>query len=121
MEDFEAEWLYTKPFDFIHGRELEGCISDEDALFRRAFKHLKPGGHIELQAAYPHCLSDDSTAEKAENTQSWLKSLLEGSAKFGKSLEGVIGWKEKLVKVGFVDVKQEILKVRCTLAYPERC
>lgn len=115
MDDFEAEWLYSKPFDFIHSRELEGCIGDEDALFRRAFKHLKPGGYIEFQAAYPRWLSDDGTAEKAENAQSWLKTLIDGSAKFGKSLEGAIGWKEKLVKAGFVDVKQEIFKVSCTL------
>ncbi|KAJ4316288.1 hypothetical protein N0V84_007933 [Fusarium piperis] len=111
VDDYEAEWLYSRPFDFIHARELEGCISDEDALFRRVFEHLKPGGYIEFQAAYPRWLSDDGTAEKAENAQSWLKTLLEGSAKFGKSLEGVIGWKEKMEKTGFVDVKQEILKM----------
>ncbi|KAH7471942.1 hypothetical protein FOMA001_g13502 [Fusarium oxysporum f. sp. matthiolae] len=111
VDDFEAEWLYSKPFDFIHSRELEGCISDEDALFRRAFQHLKPGGYIEFQAAYPRWLSDDGTAEKAENAQSWLKTLIDGSAKFGKSLEGAIGWKEKLEKAGFVDVKQEIFKI----------
>ncbi|RSL49825.1 hypothetical protein CEP54_012244 [Fusarium duplospermum] len=111
VDDFEAEWLYSKPFDFIHSRELEGCIGDEDALFRRALQHLKPGGYIEFQAAFPRCLSDDGTAEKAENTQSWLKTLIDGSAKFGKSLEGAIGWKEKLEKAGFVDVKQEIFKI----------
>ncbi|RKK65352.1 hypothetical protein BFJ69_g16355 [Fusarium oxysporum] len=111
VDDFEAEWLYSKPFDFIHSRELEGCISEEDALFRRAFQHLKPGGYIEFQAAYPRWLSDDGTAEKAENAQSWLKTLIDGSAKFGKSLEGAIGWKEKLEKAGFVDVKQEIFKI----------
>lgn len=120
MDDFEAEWLYSKPFDFIHSRELEGCIGDEDALFRRAFQHLKPGGYIEFQAAYPRWLSDDGTAEKAENAQSWLKTLIDGSAKFGKSLEGAIGWKEKLEKAGFVDVKQEIFKVCYTLTYLSR-
>ncbi|KAI8710756.1 hypothetical protein NCS52_01535400 [Fusarium sp. LHS14.1] len=53
IDDFEEEWLYTKPFDFIHARELEGCISDDDILFRRAFEHLKPGRYIEFQATYP--------------------------------------------------------------------
>ncbi|KAF5013376.1 hypothetical protein FDECE_623 [Fusarium decemcellulare] len=100
VDDFEAEWLYKTPFDFIHGRELEGCIGDEDQLFRRAFENLTPGGYIEFQATYPRWLSDDGTAEKAENAQKWLKHLLEGSAKFGKSLEGAINWKEKLEKAG---------------------
>ncbi|OBS16098.1 hypothetical protein FPOA_13176 [Fusarium poae] len=111
VDDFEAEWLYTKPFDFIHARELEGCISNDDELFRRAFRHLAPGGYIEFQAAYPHWLSDDGTADKAENAQSWLKVLLEGSAKFGKSLEGAVNWKNKIEKAGFVDVQEEVRKM----------
>ncbi|KAL3595893.1 hypothetical protein FPOAC2_10263 [Fusarium poae] len=111
VDDFEAEWLYTKPFDFIHARELEGCISNDDELFRRTFRHLAPGGYIEFQAAYPHWLSDDGTADKAENAQSWLKILLEGSAKFGKSLEGAVNWKNKIEKAGFVDVQEEVRKM----------
>ncbi|KAM0428955.1 hypothetical protein ACHAPT_006758 [Fusarium lateritium] len=111
VDDFEEEWVYRKPFDFIHGRELEGCIANEDELFRRAFEHLAPGGYVEFQAAYTRWLSDDGTAEKAENAQTWLKTLLEGSAKFGKSLEGAIGWKEKIEAAGFVDVQQQVLKL----------
>ncbi|CAG9953140.1 unnamed protein product [Clonostachys rosea f. rosea IK726] len=111
VDDYEAEWLYSKPFDFIHARELEGCIGDDDQLFRRAFEHLAPGGYIEFQAADPNWMSDDGTADKAENANSWLKTLVEGSAKFGKSLEIAVDWKEKMEKAGFVDIKQEILKV----------
>ncbi|KAI8648171.1 hypothetical protein NCS57_01484900 [Fusarium keratoplasticum] len=111
VDDFEAEWLYTKPFDFIHARELEGCISDDDELFRRAFRHLTPGGYIEFQAANPRWMSDDGTADKAENAQNWLKILLEGSVKFGKPLEIAVDWKEKMEKAGFVDVQQEVRKM----------
>lgn len=56
-------------------------------------------------------MSDDGTGDKAENANSWLKTLVEGSAKFGKSLEIALDWKEKMEKAGFVDVRQEILKV----------
>ncbi|RSL59567.1 hypothetical protein CEP54_007261 [Fusarium duplospermum] len=111
VDDFEDEWVYKTPFDFIHGRELEGCIGNEDQLFRRCFQHLAPGGHIEFQAAYTRWLSDDGTAEKATNAQSWLKTLLEGTAKFGKSLECAVNWKEKIEAAGFVDVQQEIRKL----------
>ncbi|KAH8661723.1 hypothetical protein BGZ61DRAFT_368615, partial [Ilyonectria robusta] len=48
VDDFESEWLYRTPFDFIHARELEGCITNDDKLFQRAFQHLVPGGYIEL-------------------------------------------------------------------------
>ncbi|KAM5352931.1 hypothetical protein ACJ41O_005653 [Fusarium nematophilum] len=111
VDDFEADWLYTTPFDFIHARELEGCISDNDELCRRAFRHLAPGGYVEFQAANPRWMSDDGTVEKAESAQSWLKTLLEGSAKFGKSLEVAVEWRAKMEAAGFVDVQQEIRKM----------
>lgn len=56
-------------------------------------------------------MSDDGTADKAENAQNWLKILLEGSVKFGKPLEIAVDWKEKMEKAGFVDVQQEVRKV----------
>ncbi|KAJ4178436.1 hypothetical protein NW759_017352 [Fusarium solani] len=74
-------------------------------------RHLKPGGYIEFQAVYPRWLSDDSTAENAENAQGWLKVLIEGSTKFGKPLEVAVDWKEKMEKAGFVGVQQEMRKM----------
>ncbi|KAI8710588.1 hypothetical protein NCS52_01559100 [Fusarium sp. LHS14.1] len=44
VDDFERDWLYAEPFDFIHAREIEGCISDRNMLFRRVFRRLKPDG-----------------------------------------------------------------------------
>ncbi|KAL1971102.1 hypothetical protein VTN77DRAFT_53 [Rasamsonia byssochlamydoides] len=111
IDDFDTDWLYKTKFDYIHGRELEGCSADEDRLFRQAFEHLKPGGYFEFDGAYAHFLSDDDTAQKAENCQSWLQKLRDASEKFGKSIEDVRQWKEKMEKAGFVDVKEEIFKV----------
>lgn len=111
VDDFEAEWPYSRPFDFIHGRELEGCIADDDKLFAQAFKHLNPGGYFELQAAYTRFLSDDDTAKKATDVHSWCSQLVAGIEKFGKPIDGAPTWKKKLEEAGFQDVQQEILKV----------
>ncbi|KAH7176332.1 S-adenosyl-L-methionine-dependent methyltransferase [Dactylonectria macrodidyma] len=111
VADFESDWPYRKPFDLIHARELEGCIGDEDRLFSQALEHLAPGGYIELQAAYTRFLSDDDTAKDATDAQFWLKTLCDGLAQFGKPLDCVIDWKQKLEAAGFVDVQQEIHKV----------
>lgn len=112
MDDFEAEWLYHTPFDFIHTRELEGCISDDDRFFQQALRHLVPGGYIEMQAVAAPFLSDDGTAEKAVNAQLWLKTLCEGSAKFGKPIDCAPMWKDKMIAAGFEGVQEEIRKVR---------
>ncbi|KKA25673.1 hypothetical protein T310_0313 [Rasamsonia emersonii CBS 393.64] len=111
IDDFESDWLYKNKFDFIHGRELEGCVADEERLFRQAFEHLRPGGYLEWVGAYAWFFSDDGTDEKAEYTKKWLKLFHEAAGKFGKSFETAPTWKEKMEKVGFVDVKQTVFKV----------
>ncbi|EEU34221.1 uncharacterized protein NECHADRAFT_96602 [Fusarium vanettenii 77-13-4] len=111
VDDFEAEWLYHTPFDFIHARELEGCIGDDDRFFQQALQHLIPGGYIEMQAVAAPFLSDDGTAEKAVNAQLWLKTLCEGSAKFGKPIDCAPGWKAKMIAAGFEEVQEEIRKM----------
>ncbi|KAM6516473.1 hypothetical protein FALCPG4_014656 [Fusarium falciforme] len=111
VDDFEAEWLYHTPFDFIHARELEGCISDDDQFFQQALRHLVPGGYIEMQAVAAPFLSDDGTAEKAVNAQLWLKTLCEGSAKFGKPIDCAPMWKAKMIAAGFESVQEEIRKM----------
>ncbi|KAF4459994.1 demethylmenaquinone methyltransferase [Fusarium albosuccineum] len=111
VDDFESDWPFEEPFDFIHARELEGCIRDDDRLFRQAFQHLTPGGYIELQAAYTRFVSDDDTGEKAENAHAWLQTLIDGLAQFGTPLDCAINWKQKLEAAGFIDVQQEVRKI----------
>lgn len=118
--------MFKREFDYIHGREIEGCIADETQLFRQAFENLKSGGYFELQCAYPYWLSDDDTAEKATNAQLWVKHAREASEKFGKSLTNAPTFKDKMKEVGFVDIdemvyKVSILKMRwCFLIAPSR-
>ncbi|KAL2009086.1 hypothetical protein VTN00DRAFT_7280 [Thermoascus crustaceus] len=111
IDDFENEWLYTRPFDYIHGRELMGFIADHDRLFSRAFKHLKPGGWFEVQTTDPWFYSDDGTHEKATNCKIFLTNLHEAGEKFGKSMGLVQTWKERMIKAGFVDVHCEVYKL----------
>lgn len=111
VDDYESEWTYRRPFDFIIGRELEGCIGDDAGLFRRAYEHLRPGGYLEMQGVYPEFVSDDDTAKGADNAHKWMRLMCEGSNSFGKSLEAAGSWKEKMIAAGFTDVQQELLKL----------
>ena len=111
VDDFESEWLYSKPFDFIHARELEGCIANEERLFKRVLEHLSPGGYFEIEAIYARFVSDDETDERAPNCQLWMKTLCEGMAQFGKPMDHAAQWKDMLKEAGFVDVQEEVFKV----------
>ncbi|GAB1194338.1 hypothetical protein APSETT444_003582 [Aspergillus pseudonomiae] len=102
---------FAEPFDFIHARELEGCIGDDVKFFKQAFKHLAPGGYFEMQAVTSPFLSDDESLAKAPNAKQWMDNLVKGLRKFGKPVDNVGGWKEKLNDAGFVDLHQEIRKL----------
>ncbi|KAL6401347.1 hypothetical protein AUP68_15216 [Ilyonectria robusta] len=110
VDDFESNWLYRQPFDYIHARELEGCIANPDRLFRQALEHLAPGGYLEMQAVDGFFESDDGTAELAVHAQAWIRSMLDGARQFGKPLDTCSEWKEQMEAAGFVDVQQEVFK-----------
>ncbi|BDD58241.1 hypothetical protein MAP00_003532 [Monascus purpureus] len=111
IDDYESPWLFRTPFDYIHARELEGCIADEDKLFREAFQHLKPGGYFEIEGSSSHLSSDDGTHEKAEYNQLWFKEGRNSAKSFGKLADNAPTWKAKLEKAGFVDVKEFVFKL----------
>ena len=64
-----------------------------------------------MQAVTSPFLSDDESLAKAPNAKQWMDNLVKGLRKFGKPVDNVGGWKEKLNDAGFVDLHQEIRKV----------
>jgi len=38
VDDMEADWTFSKPFDFVFMRALAGSIVDWTKLFRQAFE-----------------------------------------------------------------------------------
>ncbi|KAE8147860.1 S-adenosyl-L-methionine-dependent methyltransferase [Aspergillus avenaceus] len=111
IDDFESDWVHKIPFDFIHGRDLEGCIGSIDKLAAQAFSNLRSGGYIELKSTSVRLLSDDGTAEEAITAQRWMKLLRDAGRTFGKPLDGINEWKKKLEDAGFVDVTETVLKI----------
>ncbi|KAK2761334.1 hypothetical protein FQN54_001856 [Arachnomyces sp. PD_36] len=111
IDDFEAEWPYSRPFDYIHGRELAGSVADFDRLFKQAFNALKPGGYLEMQSFLIQIFTDDNTLDKAVHTVPWVNHLQEASVKFGKPMANVPEWEDKMISAGFEDVTCKIVKV----------
>lgn len=53
LDDARDEWTYHEPFDLIHIRGLAGAFSDWSYIYKQAFRHLIPGGYIEISDADP--------------------------------------------------------------------
>lgn len=112
VDDFEETWTYSQKFDYIHGREMEGSIRDHDTLFERALENLNPNGWLEMASMEVNSYSDDDTHLQAPNILEIGKNLHTASKLFGKDMSSISSWKERMEKAGFVNVKEEILKVR---------
>ena len=117
VDDYEAPWSYSQPFDFIHGREMEGMVKDFDTLFRQCYDHLKPGGWVEFQTIELNCFCDDDSRQKATAWMKWSSHLHEAARRFGKNMRTVGTWPDRLKAVGFQNVQTTIFPVRSTFFF----
>jgi len=86
IDDCTQEWTFEpNSFDYIHMRFLAGSIPDWTALFKEAYKCLKPGGYIESMEPSPIIESDDGTVDEKSAMAQWGKIFVEGGRRSGRS------------------------------------
>lgn len=111
VDDFESEWEFKKPFDFIHARNLGGSTRDFPLLLSRIKDNLNNGGWVELTDFVAESFSDDGSMERAPNIAEWTKLIDVASTKFGKKLSVAPFYKKWVIEAGFQNVKEEVYKV----------
>jgi len=107
IDDAEEEGGWTWPdneFDLIHFRYMCGAFADWRYIYKEAYKHLKPGGWIEVVDFDDH-KGLMGFFEEGSEVPRWLEAVNEGSERLGRPrtteyLE--VGFAEEL---GFVEVK----------------
>ncbi|KAJ9211137.1 hypothetical protein DTO166G4_7274 [Paecilomyces variotii] len=111
IEDFEEDWEYPEnKFDMIHGRTLAGSVKDWPELFAKAYRHLRPGGYLEMQEAPIWCWSDDGSLEPDSALVQFLSILEQESSKANRSLNIVDKLKPAMIDAGFRDVQVRVYK-----------
>lgn len=111
IDDVTLEWTFPpNHFDFVHVRELFGCIPDWDFFFNQAYDHIAPGGWIEVveHGVHPRC--DDGTMQDDHFFHTWGKTVEGVKEKWGKGFTIWQEAKERLEKAGFVDVTEVTYK-----------
>ena len=105
IEDLNSTWVHPENhFDFIHIRELFGCVTDWDNFLAQAFTHTKPGGYVEIVEHSVAPVSDDGSVTDQSFLTLWGKTVIEVGEKNGKSFTI---WKEskaRMERAGFIDV-----------------
>ncbi|KAF6803728.1 methyltransferase domain-containing protein [Colletotrichum sojae] len=110
VDDVEDEWLFSRPFDFIHSRIMTSSINDWPLYLRRCYENLAPGGYIELQEFDLFPRSDDGTLKPDSALLKCCKLLMEASEKFGRPYMQIPSLQGLLRDVGFVDVTMDVQK-----------
>ncbi|KAK1767094.1 S-adenosyl-L-methionine-dependent methyltransferase [Phialemonium atrogriseum] len=113
--DVETPWqgMDLDSLDLIHMRTLKGSIQSWPQLYAQIFRHLKPYyGHIEQVEIdwTPRC--EDGTLPERSITRLWVDELLGAMDDHGRSMR--VDSQEtinQLLSAGFVDVKEEVIKV----------
>ena len=86
LDDATKPWTWPdNTFDFVHIRFLGGAIKDWTAVFREAYRVLKPGGWLETVEFDPRFMCDDGTGNDQEAFKMWNKLFNESGAKMGSS------------------------------------
>ncbi|KAJ5085467.1 hypothetical protein N7532_010238 [Penicillium argentinense] len=113
VDDAESPWLFSasRPFDFIHARDLGGAIADWSRLLQQAYRHLRPGGWIELQEFEVTLRSDDESLRLAPTLCEFLGRLHAASEAFHRPMNIAEGHRQRLIEAGFEAVRDEVYKV----------
>lgn len=107
VEDFETDWNFDGPFEFIHARMLAIAMRDWTRVLEQAFASLRPGGWIELQDLSFPLRCDDGTAPPDSSVMRWSACMLEGASRQGIDLTASMRFPNMLNAAGFVDVHVE--------------
>ncbi|KAM0421281.1 hypothetical protein ACHAPT_011003 [Fusarium lateritium] len=109
IDDFDEEWTYSQPFDYIHSRMNNSSVTDWEEYIRQSFENLKPGGYLELQE-FTLPLSDDDTLTPDHALFQSMKHLGEAAAKSGRPFIDLNTLRALLEKAGFEDVQEHKFK-----------
>ncbi|KAJ9150724.1 Methyltransferase domain-containing protein [Pleurostoma richardsiae] len=114
VEDCTQDWTFaSNSFDYIHIRWLVGSIVDWTALFKEAYRCLKPGGYLESHDASSVMASDDGTVAEDSAMGQWSKLWVEAGRKMSQTFQVVEHdiQRKSMEAAGFVDIQEKLFKV----------
>lgn len=109
IDDAEEEGGWTWPedeFDMVHFRTMAGAFKSWDEMYKEAFKHLKPGGWIEV-IDFDNHKKLFSYFPKESGVLKWAAAITEAARLTGRDRTGKHLEPDRLEALGYVDVSVE--------------
>ncbi|ORY58399.1 S-adenosyl-L-methionine-dependent methyltransferase [Pseudomassariella vexata] len=116
VDDFEDEWVDPEnKFDFVFIRFTIRFVKNRKALLDRIYRHLKPGGYVEIHDMNPPAMADDDSIspEKPYAVRTWLDLVGQGCDALGGCVNAMRYIPDELAKAGFKDT--QIVSHKCPL------
>ncbi|KAK7984048.1 S-adenosyl-L-methionine-dependent methyltransferase [Apiospora arundinis] len=108
IDDAEDEWVFSRPFDYIHGRACATCFKRPEDIFRKAFDALRPGGWFEMQDLNLQT-SEDGSIEGT--TLKVIQDEIHGAlASVGMRWDNVPNYAAWMREVGFEEVTEVVFR-----------
>ncbi|KAK4442735.1 S-adenosyl-L-methionine-dependent methyltransferase [Podospora aff. communis PSN243] len=108
----QVPWTYPdNHFDYIHLRLMLGAIEDWGAVYREAYRVLKPGGWIEHSDYEVAVLADDASLGPDSPFHQWGPIFYKAGEKTGRTFETMKQAPGLLKEAGFQDLQEKRLKL----------
>ncbi|KAH0429189.1 methyltransferase domain-containing protein [Colletotrichum camelliae] len=104
IDDLEKRWAWSKPFDFIFCRTMEGSFSHPVSIIHKIYEALEPGGWFEAGGFVLPIGCIDKTLFESPALMRWHETMYEAGNAIGRSIESPSKHVDAIHAAGFVDV-----------------
>jgi ubiquinone/menaquinone biosynthesis C-methylase UbiE len=113
IDDCTRRWTWAEnSIDFIHMRWLVGSIADWTALFKEAYRALRPGGYLESHEPSSGFENEGEPLDESSALSQWGKIFVTGGIKLGRSFtlfQDQIQ-RKAMEDAGFVEIEERDIK-----------
>ncbi|KAG9252203.1 S-adenosyl-L-methionine-dependent methyltransferase [Emericellopsis atlantica] len=111
VDDVEIDWA-DDMYDFIHCRYMAASVRDWPGLIRKMYRHLKPGGWLELAESenVVYASSADGSRQPllpGHPLRRLMDGLSEACDRIGRPFDPAPSFRSWCETVGFVDIQQQ--------------
>ncbi|KAI1257796.1 hypothetical protein MGN70_000840 [Eutypa lata] len=104
IDDATQDWSFHQRFDYIHTRTLTMGMPDWDKFVDQAYKHLQPGGILELQEIHFPLEDVDGSVKEGSALWTWGRKITAACATLGIDARSSLKHNERLRNRGFIEV-----------------
>lgn len=97
-------------FDLVHIQMMLGAIRDWPELYRKSFRHMKPGGSIEHVEIEWVPRSDDNAQLSESALVYWSRIFGDAMRRCGQPVD-IFDAGAELRAAGFVDIAEEVIRL----------